>query len=298
MFNYCLTSSRPRITARCVCLYIMLFLFGGCSQNNNSVNIKNAIETFENEDYQTAYRQFEKLYDEPLPHYYLGTMFSKGYYIEIDNNKAFEHYLIAADKGVSEAAFNVALYYLDGIGTAQNSTLAVQYFEKAATADNPQAAFNLAVIYGEKDSVLYDLVNSKKYLEKAVDLKLPEAFLLRSYKYLNAIDYPQNIEKGLADLNAAIELNSSDAEFVLGMMYYFGRGTEKDTEKGLAFIKSAAKKHNPDALIICGLILTKSKNHEQSEKLYQTVKDSIGDDEFNEKYKKYMTYFTQATDNN
>ncbi len=305
------------------------FLYAaGCSSKQKHISLESAIKAYHEKDFAVAYQQLQQFNNDPLAHYYLGAMFDAGNHVQKNEQKALEHYKFAAINGIPEAAYNVAIYYLNKDKTGQSSlAVAIDYLNMAAKAGLPQACFNLSVIYGNKEEEYYNPEKSKEYLEKAIVQGLPEAFLLRSHYCLKGIIYPRDCKKGIADLNEAVKLGSSEActtlafyyengvyveknieksfyytemaaklgnttaNCMLGIMYYLGKGTEMNRSRGLEFIKSAAAKNDPYALIVMGLIQEKNSNNIEANTLYQAAKNIIGIHAFSEVYKKYAPYF-------
>ena len=84
--------------------------------------LKEAYDTLLSKEYEKAFALYSQLVEqkESTSFYYLGFLYFKGFGIEKDSKKAFEHYLEAATREVPVAQFEVALMLENGEGCEQN----------------------------------------------------------------------------------------------------------------------------------------------------------------------------------
>lgn len=75
----------------------------------------------------------------------------------------------AATAGNILAAYNLGVAYRDGMGTAVNGRLAIEWFERATLAGDDVAAFNLAVILDEGKLVPEDNAKAARFYRLAVE---------------------------------------------------------------------------------------------------------------------------------
>lgn len=73
-------------------------------------------------------------------------------------------YLLAAEQGIAEAQFNLALAYADGIGAPKSSANALKYYRLAAKQGLASAQYNLSGRYFRGEGVQRDLVKSYMWM--------------------------------------------------------------------------------------------------------------------------------------
>ena len=112
----------------------------------------------------------------------LGDMYSKGYGVEKNGNKAFYWYTKAADAGNHSAQNNLAVMYAKGIVVEKDSKKAVELYKKAAESGNRASQYNLAQYYFTGLVVGTDYEESRRLLK-----------LSAQQGYKPAIDLPENI---------------------------------------------------------------------------------------------------------
>ena len=75
---------------------------------------------------------------------------------------------MAAEQGLPEAQFKVAICYDNGIGVENSPEQAAYWFKKAAEQDIPEAQYNLAICYYEGYGIQKSYKNTISWLKKAV----------------------------------------------------------------------------------------------------------------------------------
>ena len=138
-------------------------------------------------------------------------------YLESEKpQKAYPLFLSAAEKGHSEAMYQVAECYRLGLGVACDDQAAYQWYQKAGQDGVTAAMLRQAQCYEETNG-------TEKGRKKA--------FLL---------------------LSIAAKLNNIEAMYHLGLYLLEGIGTEKDIDAGIAWLKKAAEKDHTDAMCKLG----------------------------------------------
>lgn len=121
--------------------------------------------------------------------------------------KALAFYLVAAQKGDTEAQFIVGGMYFQGIGTEKNPKEAFKWLYKAAK--NGESTPKSQKILGQ-------------------------AFLLGNV-------VPQNYSESLQWYHRAAENGDHDAQNELAFLYYVGRGVEQDFKTSFEWFEKAAR---------------------------------------------------------
>ena len=96
--------------------------------------------------------------------YRLANLYEKGQGVERDVARARELYEVAAGKGNASAMHNLAVLLATGVGTAQpDFDGAAKWFQKAAELGVRDSQFNLAILYARGNGVKQDLEESYKW---------------------------------------------------------------------------------------------------------------------------------------
>ena len=119
--------------------------------------------------YQKAAEQGNAPAQNFLADYYFKDYASIG--IAQDFDKAFDLYLKAAEQGIVPAQCQLGYCYLKGLGTNQNTSKALEWWEKAGEQNNDAIAlFNLGVTYINGDGISPNISRGLEYMRKAASL--------------------------------------------------------------------------------------------------------------------------------
>ena len=91
---------------------------------------------------------------------------------------ALAEWLPIAQKGVTEAQYNLAGMYAKGYGVNIDDAMAVYWYKKAAQQDHPRAQYNLGVMYLLGTGVYQSYDEAKKWLQLSYANGIDEAELL------------------------------------------------------------------------------------------------------------------------
>ncbi|WP_300179254.1 tetratricopeptide repeat protein [uncultured Aliivibrio sp.] len=184
-------------------------------------------------------------------------------YLNQDNYKEAITWLTsAANNGSIEAQNKIGVIYTKGIGTEANSSLAIQYFTKAAENESSMAYYNLGKVYESQDKfpIAIDWYN------KAIDMDNSNAMNNLADLYLQGNGLVQNIHQAELLYIRAAELGNATAMRNLGFLYFKGSNVKQDMEKSYFWFNLAAAKAYPEA---------ETYRDFTGEKLYKTTKISI-----------------------
>jgi len=183
--------------------------------------------------------------------------------VNIDYQKAFTYYNMAAAQNDSIAVNNLGSLYFSGIGTEKNFTKAAQLFEKAAQLGNTEAAVNLAFIYLTKNSSLNNPREAVQQLKAASDAGNPTAKYMLGYAYFKGLVVEKNYKKAVALIRDAANARYADAEYFLGYMYLNGLGIAKNYGNAVKYFTAASNQGNVDAMIELGNMLAGGTTYTQ-----------------------------------
>lgn len=165
-------------------------------------------------------------------------------YLNQDNYKEAITWLTsAANNGSIEAQNKIGVIYAKGIGTDVNTTLAIQYFTKAAVNESSIAYYNLGKIYDHQNQypIAIDWYN------KAIELNNSNAMNNLADLYLQGKGLVQNTHQAERLYIKAAEFNNSTAMRNLGFLYFKNIEVKQDMEKSYFWFNLAAAKSYPDA---------------------------------------------------
>ena len=135
-----------------------------------------------------------------------------------DYKPALKQFIVAAEKGHTDAEYMLGKCYFFGLGVTPDKTEAFEYFRKAAEQNNANAQYMLGVCYESGTGIDRDNAESVRLYQLAVK------------------SFQKNAEKG-----------DAEAQLLLGHCYEFGKGTEEDIVKAYKLYSKAADGGNVDA---------------------------------------------------
>ncbi|KAG0164094.1 hypothetical protein DFQ28_010813 [Apophysomyces sp. BC1034] len=240
-------------------------------------------------------------------HYWLGACFEEGLpgTCERELQKAFDHYLLAAEAGDVDGEFQVALMLSNGQGVVRNRLVALDWYQKAATKGHRTALYSLGLYYAKGlEGVQKDLDKAQSCFEKAARLGLPSAMssLAAIYRLNHKNEqavYWYRKAAGLGDVVAQRELGmlhdggllgipqdyatafdllqkaagqlDAQATLLLGSYYQNGFVVEKDTDRAIQLYLEAAQLGAPVAPFAAAQIYHSLNHFEEAYTQYKTA---------------------------
>jgi TPR repeat protein len=99
----------------------------------------------------------------------LGLLADRGFDGVRDPAAAFDWYAKAADLGLAEAQFNLAIIYDSGSGRPRDVSQAILWYTRAALRDHARAQFNLGLLYEAGDGIATNPALAQYWFEKAAE---------------------------------------------------------------------------------------------------------------------------------
>jgi serine/threonine protein kinase len=211
---------------------ILIFLLIGyfAFYHYRSTQLEKGIEYINANNHEAAFDIFNSdlLKENSEAQYYLGSMYARGEYVEINSDKAFVLAKKSADQNNAKGLNLLGTLYREGHGAEKNMSKAIKCFQDAADLGNAKGYSNLGDVYFYgTDEIEIDFDKAIKY-------------------YTEAISHG----KGQIELEMA-----GDPEYMIGVIYrYGGYGVHKDIDKSKDFFLKAIEKQNSPAAIELGLI--------------------------------------------
>lgn len=180
----------------------------------------------------------------------LGIWYSEGIGTEQNTQLAIEWYQKSAEQKYSSALFNLGGVYYNGEGgVKKDEKLAVTFLKKAVKLQDPEACYGMATLY-ESGKLM------EKDEKKALNLFFKSAKLGHDRAQERLGEIFKNGELGMEEspkesfnwfLKAA-EQDRASAQFYIGYFYANGYGVNKDVKLAFDWYSKAAKQNNAAAL--------------------------------------------------
>lgn len=109
--------------------------------------------------------------------------------------------------------------FTHGIGLEKNAEQGLEWFRKAAEADESAACFHLAEIHNHGTGVKKNLGQAIHWYQKAVDLGMEQAKFPLASLYLKAPEGLRNVRQGVSLLRELASTGTTDAHYLLALLY-------------------------------------------------------------------------------
>ncbi|RGP37624.1 caspase family protein [Pseudotabrizicola alkalilacus] len=178
----------------------------------------------------------------------LGNLYLKGSGVAMDEARAFELFLYAAERGHVEDQHNIGVAYLNGRGVAKDEAKARAWFNRAIEQNWAASLNRLGLMMERGQGGAADIDGALAYYTRAVNLGDRDAMvnLGNAYRTGNGVD---------ADLTYAVELyrrsallGSRAAYAVLGHMFEVGEGVTSDALSAAFWLTLASRDGDTGAL--------------------------------------------------
>lgn len=121
-----------------------------------------------NKDYKQSIYWYEKSnHHQPEDLFNLGHMYNKGFGTIQNNNKAFELFKQASDKGFNNAKFRMATMYAIGTGVEKDENMAFKLFEELAATGDVLSLTSMAMMYYYGSGIEKDKLKAKDLFDDA-----------------------------------------------------------------------------------------------------------------------------------
>ena len=192
--------------------------------------------------------------------------------VEVDYQKSFEYYQLAANQGDNVAINNLGSLYYSGIGTKRNPAKAAELFTQASEQGNVEAAVNLAFLYISGSGVEKDSNKAMNYFIKAANQGNLTAEYMLGYAYYRGFIVPQNYKKAFELIRNPANAGYDEAQLVLAQMYLYGEGITKNYGNAVKYLGRSFMQGNVEAITLLADILATGnvypKNIYQAHVLY------------------------------
>ncbi len=177
--------------------------------------------------------------------------------------EAVKLFRIAANKGNSQAQFNLGVSYANGIGVDEDFVEAAKWYEKAANQNNAEAQNNLAILYLDGKGVIKSPTEAVKWIRKAAEQGIPNAQSALGTAYMEGEGVEQDPTEAVKWFQRAAIQGDAKAQNELAILYHDGKGVIKSPTEAVKWIRKAAEQGIPNAQSALGLAYMEGKGVEQ-----------------------------------
>ena len=171
--------------------------------------------------------------------------YENGLGIEQNLQKAIELYTEAAEQGHVYAQHFLALCYEYGRGVEANLSKAFEWYFKAAEHGAPGAQHNVAVCYENGDGVVQNFKKAVEWYTKAANQDFPDSQYNLAICYEEGKGVRKDLTKAFEWYAKAAKKGEVLAQYKLAECYRKGKGVEKDLAKAVTWFKKAANQDDP-----------------------------------------------------
>jgi len=180
--------------------------------------------------------------------YHLARMYYEARGVEKDAAKAVKLFQEAAVLGDTEALLRLGRCYMKGDGTERNPSQAVKLYQRAADRDHTGGMIALGECYEKASGVNRDFMKAAELYQRAADAGDPRAILKLGECYENAKGVKKSAEEAVKHYRRAQEAGLNEATTRLAWCYAMGIGVEKDGKKAFEMHTLASGKGSKEAL--------------------------------------------------
>ncbi|KAI8339962.1 hypothetical protein BC941DRAFT_419031 [Chlamydoabsidia padenii] len=213
-------------------------------------------------------------------HYWLAACYEEGIdgTCAPDLKMAYDHYLVAAKAGDTDAEFQVALMLSNGQGIPRDRKSAFHWYKKAADKNHKTALYSLGLFYAKGlEGKPKDLLRARICFEKAARLGVASAMtsyatLCRVASLQTGPQQQEQREQAIYWYKKAASTGDVVAQRELGLIYDAGLGVPRNHDTAFGYFQQASSRNDAQATLLLGSYhqngMAVEKNLEKSIELY------------------------------
>ncbi|MCC2599666.1 tetratricopeptide repeat protein [Sphingobacterium sp. FBM7-1] len=182
-------------------------------------------------------------------------------------------YTKSANQGNTNAQYNLALKYENGLGVSKSDSEAVKWYRKAADQGYVHAQNNLGVMYRDGKGITKDEAEAVKWYTKAANQGLDIAQNNLGNMYRDGKGVTKSESEAVKWYRKSAAQGNTSAQASMGRAYHYGLGMDKDFQQAEKFYTQAAKSGNKwsaERLTDLGYDIEKeTKDYCRAKELYQ-----------------------------
>ena len=203
----------------------------------------------------------------------LGQAYDEGRLGKVNREKAFQYYLLAAERGDSSSMLMIGLFYAQGSNVTKDLTAAEMWIRKGRELGDPDGDATLRVFlsvacreYAVGKAGRVDGNKAIQMAEEAETLGDKEVFFKLGQAFSHGSNQKDHQEQAFLCYKRAAGNGIPAAYAALGLCYEAGLGGEEDIEKAVALYKKAADANDPFGMAHYGYALANGEGCKKDEK--------------------------------
>ena len=184
---------------------------------------------------------------------------------------AAKWYRKAAEQGIAEAQFIVAVHYHTGDLGETNLVEAAKWYRKAAEQNYVNAQFELGNFYYDGQGVTKDYAEAVKWYRKAAEKGVAAFGAMEriTFRLGNCYAFAQGVTQDFAEAvkwyRKAAELDDASAQYNLGVCFKKGEGVEKSAVEAFKWFRKATEQNHTRAQYNLGMAYMNGEGVEKNE---------------------------------
>ncbi len=198
----------------------------------------------------------------------LGKIHDEGICGKVDTAKAFQYYLLAAERGDTDSMLMTGLFYAQGDSVPKDLQEAESWIRKGASAHTPDGIETLRIFLSVACTEYAQSGNDEKacaMAEEAEKLGNSEVWLHLGETYF-AGNGPKCDGSAFRCFEKAVLSGSAESQAALGLCYESGSGTAEDIDTAVSWYRKAAIQGNAFAMARLGYACENGLGTEKDEK--------------------------------
>lgn len=135
----------------------------------------------------------------------------------------------------------LGIAYLNGLGVAKNSAMAIKCLEEAGKCGSANAYYNLGLIMKNAPREKQNFAKALRYFEEGAKTGALNCCYLAGYMYYKGLGCKQDYKRAVEYFRKDVTRRSLSCQYMLGLCYRNGFGVEIDDQKADECLQYAAK---------------------------------------------------------
>lgn len=195
----------------------------------------------------------------------LGTIYNRGYGVDVDYNEAFKWYKRAAEHGNARAQSDVAVCYANGEGVEKDEQQMFYWYRKSAEQDDPIGLRGMYLCYANGEGVEKNQSMALNYLMLAAE----RGEVSCQHDLGNYYHSINDIDNAILWFTKVAEKGFARSQNELGLFYNNGTKVAKDMIKAVHWFEEAAAQGHPGAQNNLGNIYFMRGDYDKAINLWQ-----------------------------
>ncbi len=196
----------------------------------------------------TWYEKAIEQCDDYVACFNLGLLYEFGKNCEKDLKKAFDLYVVGANKNYAKSLYRVGLFYKEGYFVDKDYKTAISYYCRAADLEIEDVYYEVAVAYFNGEFIEQDYVKSKLLFEKLIYKNNAEVFYYLAMFYELGLSVEKDYLKAIQYHTKSANLGNSESKKHLAKLTKQGAGALKDKFEASSLYQKASQINVDDAM--------------------------------------------------